>query len=210
MTLILKLDLDMIKMYLHTKNEVSMSSGSKVIAWTDRNTDRQTHRQTHRHTDMTENITYPHTRVVMTHACQNITFLQLLLRAVTIARRFLRIIFGPLQIVPFPAKKCYTWIHQVANFQSVILHKYYHGRSDWKHQVILMPNELFYRARSSCLLFLNIWKIKTLYIIRQNMLRIFFSKTHRHEHILNARVTKAVNVLWTLSAHVVAFDLQKT
>ena len=82
MTLILKLDLDMVKMYLHAKNEVSMSSGSKVIAWTDRNTDRQTHRQTHRHTDretdMTENITYPHTRVVMTHACENITFPQLL------------------------------------------------------------------------------------------------------------------------------------
>ena len=53
MTLILKLDLDMVKMYLHTKNEASMSRGSKVIAWTDRNTDTQTdtqtHRQTHRH-----------------------------------------------------------------------------------------------------------------------------------------------------------------
>ena len=55
MTLILKLDLDMVKMYLHTKNEVSMSRGSKVKAWTDRHTDRH---------DMTENITYPHTRVV--------------------------------------------------------------------------------------------------------------------------------------------------
>ena len=32
MTLILKPDLDMVKMYLHTKNEVSMSRGSKVIA----------------------------------------------------------------------------------------------------------------------------------------------------------------------------------
>ena len=41
MTLILKLDLDMVKMYLHTKNEVSMSKGLKVIAWTDK--------QTHRH-----------------------------------------------------------------------------------------------------------------------------------------------------------------
>ena len=60
MTLILKLGLDMVKMYLHTKNEVSMLSGSKVIAWTDRNTDRQTDRQT----DMTKNITYPHMRVV--------------------------------------------------------------------------------------------------------------------------------------------------
>ena len=31
MTLILKLDLDIVRMYLHTKNEVSMSSSSKVI-----------------------------------------------------------------------------------------------------------------------------------------------------------------------------------
>ena len=64
-------------MYLHAKNEVSMSSGSKVIAWTDRNThrhtdrhtDRHTHtqtdRQTDRQTDMTENITYPHMWVVI-------------------------------------------------------------------------------------------------------------------------------------------------
>ena len=64
MTLILKLDLEMVKMYLHTKNEVSMSSSSKVIAWPDKQ------RQTHRHTDMTENVTYPHTRVVK--MCENI------------------------------------------------------------------------------------------------------------------------------------------
>ena len=32
MTLILKLDLGMVKMYLHTKNEVSMLRGLKVIA----------------------------------------------------------------------------------------------------------------------------------------------------------------------------------
>ena len=32
MMLILKVDLDMVKMYLHTKNEVSMLRGSKVIA----------------------------------------------------------------------------------------------------------------------------------------------------------------------------------
>ena len=32
MTLVLKLDLDMVKMYLHTKNEVPSFSGSKVIA----------------------------------------------------------------------------------------------------------------------------------------------------------------------------------
>ena len=49
MTLILKLDLDIVKMYHHTKNEVSMSTGSKVIARTDKQT-----RQTDRHD---ENIT---------------------------------------------------------------------------------------------------------------------------------------------------------
>ena len=32
MTLILNLDLDIVKMYHHTKNEVSMSTASKVIA----------------------------------------------------------------------------------------------------------------------------------------------------------------------------------
>ena len=46
MTLVLKLDLYMVKMQHHTKNEVSMSTHSKVIAQTDR--------QTHRHD---ENIT---------------------------------------------------------------------------------------------------------------------------------------------------------
>ena len=71
MTLILKLDLDVVKIYLHTKHEVSMSSGSKVIAWTDKHrqthtqTDTQTDTHTDRQTDMTENITYPHTRVVI-------------------------------------------------------------------------------------------------------------------------------------------------
>ena len=38
MTLVLKFDLDMVKMYLHTKNEVPSYSSSKVIAWTDRQT----------------------------------------------------------------------------------------------------------------------------------------------------------------------------
>ena len=61
MTLILKFDLDMVKMYLHIKNEVYMSRCSTVIAWTDRNTDT--------HTDMTENITY--SRVVIMHEANN-------------------------------------------------------------------------------------------------------------------------------------------
>ena len=52
MTLILKLDLDSIKMHVCTKNEVPTFTGSKVIIgtdtqtnrWTDRQTDTQTHR----------------------------------------------------------------------------------------------------------------------------------------------------------------------
>ena len=59
MTLICKPDLDMVKMYLYTKNEVSLSRGSKSYSL-----NRQKHRD--RHTDMTENITYPHMQVVKT------------------------------------------------------------------------------------------------------------------------------------------------
>ena len=44
MTLILKLYLDMVKKYHHTKNEVSMSTAPKVIAQTDGQTDRWTDR----------------------------------------------------------------------------------------------------------------------------------------------------------------------
>ena len=43
MTLILKPDLDILKMYHHTKNKVSISIASKVIAQTDTQTDSQTH-----------------------------------------------------------------------------------------------------------------------------------------------------------------------
>ena len=50
MTLILKLDLDMVRMYLCTKNEVPNSSRSD--------------RQTDRWTDPTEIIIFPHTRMV--------------------------------------------------------------------------------------------------------------------------------------------------
>ena len=56
MTLILKLDLDIVKIDHHTKNEVSMSTGSKVIARTDIHTDR--------HTDTMKTLTLPHTREV--------------------------------------------------------------------------------------------------------------------------------------------------
>ena len=51
MILILKLDLDIVKMYHHTKNEDSKSRHSTVIAQTDRHT--HTERQY-------ENITFPH------------------------------------------------------------------------------------------------------------------------------------------------------
>ena len=43
MTLILNLDLDMVKMWQHTKNEVSMLTGSKVITQTDTHTHTHTH-----------------------------------------------------------------------------------------------------------------------------------------------------------------------
>ena len=66
MTLVLKLDLDMVKMYVYTKNEVPTFSSSKIIARTDRQTHRQTHRHTDRQTDLSEIITIPHTRMVIT------------------------------------------------------------------------------------------------------------------------------------------------
>ena len=48
----LKLDLDIVKMYVCTQNEASTINDSKVIAWTDRQT------------DSTEIITCPHTQMV--------------------------------------------------------------------------------------------------------------------------------------------------
>ena len=48
MTLVLKLDLDVAKMYHHTKIKVSMSRYSKVTAQTDR--------QTHTHTDSMKSL----------------------------------------------------------------------------------------------------------------------------------------------------------
>ena len=46
MTLVLKLDLDMVKMYLCTKNEIFSYSSSKAVAQTDRHTDTYRDRQT--------------------------------------------------------------------------------------------------------------------------------------------------------------------
>ena len=62
MTLVLKLDLDIVKMYVCTKDEAPIPNGSKVIVWTD---DRQTDRQTDRQIDSTEIITYPHMQMVI-------------------------------------------------------------------------------------------------------------------------------------------------
>ena len=45
MTLLLKLDLDMVKMYYHAKNEVSMSRHSKVISRMDTQTDADGNKQ---------------------------------------------------------------------------------------------------------------------------------------------------------------------
>ena len=56
LTLTLKLDLDMVKMYYHTKNGVSVSTASKVIVWTNRQTDTHTH--------ATKRFPLPHTREV--------------------------------------------------------------------------------------------------------------------------------------------------
>ena len=56
MTLVLKFFLDMVKMYRRTKNEVSMSRHSNVIAQMDRYTDTQY-----------ESITFPNVRAVKIH-----------------------------------------------------------------------------------------------------------------------------------------------
>ena len=62
MALVLKDDIDMIKMYYHTKNEVSTSTASKDITQTDSQYTQYTHihteknGQTHKHY---ENVTSP-------------------------------------------------------------------------------------------------------------------------------------------------------
>ena len=56
MTLLLKFDLDIVKIYMCTKNEFPTFNGSKVITWTDTQTDTKT--------DSTEIITYLHMQMV--------------------------------------------------------------------------------------------------------------------------------------------------
>ena len=56
MTLALEFDLDMVEMYHLTRNEVSVSTASKVISQTDRQTDAHTH--------TTKALPLPHTREV--------------------------------------------------------------------------------------------------------------------------------------------------
>ena len=65
MTFVLKFDLDIVKMYVCTKDETPTCTCSKVIARTDTQTDRWTDTQTDTQTDSTEIITYPHTRMVI-------------------------------------------------------------------------------------------------------------------------------------------------
>ena len=61
-TLVLKFDPVIIKMYVCTKNEVPTFNGSKVIIWTNTQTDRQMDRQTDTHTDtQTDRHTHRHT-----------------------------------------------------------------------------------------------------------------------------------------------------
>ena len=67
MSLILKLDLDMVIMYLCTENEIPSFCGSKVRAQAIRQTN------THTHTDPTEIITYLHTWMVIKWS-ENISF----------------------------------------------------------------------------------------------------------------------------------------
>ena len=61
MTLVLKLDIDIVKMYHHGMNVVSISKHSKVTARTDTQTRRQMHRHTHR---QYENTVFPDTQAV--------------------------------------------------------------------------------------------------------------------------------------------------
>ena len=69
MTLVLKLDPEMVKMFHHTKYDICMSKHSNVITPMDRQTDTHTythaHTHTRTHTDRQyENITLPPTRAV--------------------------------------------------------------------------------------------------------------------------------------------------
>ena len=65
MTLILKLDLDMVKMYHHTKKFLCEGVQKLWSEQTDTQTDRRTDRHTDGQTDTTKNMTYPHSRVVI-------------------------------------------------------------------------------------------------------------------------------------------------
>ena len=55
MNFISELDLDIVVTYLHAKDEVNRSNGSKVIIWTT---------QTYRQIDASETFTFPLLRVV--------------------------------------------------------------------------------------------------------------------------------------------------
>ena len=59
MTLVLKFDLDIVKIYVCTENEVLSFSGSKVVTLTNTQTDTQT--------NLTEIITYLHLQILKPH-----------------------------------------------------------------------------------------------------------------------------------------------
>ena len=65
MTFILEPDLDMVKMYLYTKNEVPSFSSSKGIVWTDTQIDTQSDTQTNTQTSLSEIINYLHLWMVI-------------------------------------------------------------------------------------------------------------------------------------------------
>ena len=67
MTLMLKLDLYIVKMYHRTKNEVSRSTCSKVVC--------SLNTQTHRHNETTKTLSLPHTRVLINMPFLNLDFL---------------------------------------------------------------------------------------------------------------------------------------
>ena len=65
MTLVLKLDLNIVKLDMYTKMKLLALKVQKLqTEQIHRQTDRQTDTHTHTHTDSTEIITYPHARMV--------------------------------------------------------------------------------------------------------------------------------------------------
>ena len=91
MSLIFKLGLDMVKMYLHTKSlYVKQLKGYSLNKWT--------HRHTDTHADMTGNITYPHTWVVTKYRIRKINFYIKMLSHFTLKNVKCLVIHEPIQM----------------------------------------------------------------------------------------------------------------